>query len=1187
MHLKRLEIQGFKTFATKTIFEFRPGVSAIVGPNGSGKSNVVDAMRWVLGEQSYSTLRSRKAEDLIFGGGPRRAPAGFAEVSLTIDNSDRTLPLAFDTVTITRRSTRSGEHEYFINKAKVRLRDIQEATATLGGSYTIINQGLVDNVLDLRPEERRRLFEDAADISVHEQRRNDAMRRLRETDTNVRRCDDVIGELEPRLRSLRRQANAAKQYRDLRHELDAAQIRLLRLQHAQANAHIDLARHSDQTAHQHVASITQQLQQCNSHISTIRQQIRTLCEEISTVYAEGSRLHSRAESLQRAIAVADERAKALAARTSEFTQSQNEATTQHQTLQIQIAELHATRTGQQQTRNDIHVSLRAIDATRASYNEQRRALRQAVDTAQRAEAATQAAIRERQRQVERLDELLANLSQSQQNEQQLVSTAEAALASQRTALQQATDAVSQHQTLLTTAQTAISTTRQQIETIRNERAAHEEALTAARRALNQLDSRYQALLQIQRSHGGVVQGVKAALEWAERSNKSFALVASIISAPSNVELAIETALGARLQHIVTSNWDDAEAAIAALKKGGQGRATFLPLDTIRSGGDQRAPTSGDGVIGVAAALVQSEARYAKVVDYLLGRTLIVADLVVARREISRIGGGWQIVTVGGEQVSSGGSLTGGAQVRDGGTLRRERDVRELPGEIATAKAEVDRLAGLTARSNSQLQQYEQTLRQHEQQRQVVQGQLQTLQQQREAAQRTYNKAESDVALVNQQASNAGDRHRDSSSQRAVLTQELLDLAVQQQQQRAALDQAFKDEQTLIEQSYADEDRRTAAQQQLTDAEGQLRATMATIHASEQRLASLEATLHQRHARTAELDRERTALTSETATQQAELHEVQTHIAAIQTQLAPREAQLRAAEAELPGHERQEQALSQQLRDAEADASRTALQLQRASDRVDVLIERAQSEGYDLTVLTTSNEPIEGDEASLNQQLNTLRAQLQRLGPVNPLALEEFDEANERYTFLTAQVGDLRTAAGSLTELIAELDATMRANFEKTFGAVAREFALTFQIMFGGGSATLELVKQGDGGALADIGIEINARPPGKRQQNLALLSGGERSLTASALLFAILKVKPTPFCVLDEVDAALDEANVARFRAALADLRDTSQFIVVTHNRGTIEIADSIYGVSMGDDSASRVLSLRLDELVKEHPHLK
>ncbi len=1187
MYLKRLEIQGFKTFATKTIFEFRPGVSAIVGPNGSGKSNVVDAMRWVLGEQSYSTLRSRKAEDLIFGGGPRRAPAGFAEVSLTIDNSDRTLPLAFDTVTITRRSTRSGEHEYFINKAKVRLRDIQEATASLGGSYTIINQGLVDNVLDLRPEERRRLFEDAADISVHEQRRNDAMRRLRETDTNVRRCDDVIGELEPRLRSLRRQANAAKQYRDIRHELDAAQILLLRLQHHQANAQIDLARQSDQVAQHHVATVTTLLQDGNSHISAIRQQIRTLREEISTVYADGSRLHSRAESLQRAIAVADERAKALTARTTEFTQSQAEATAQHRTLQTQVAELLTTRTSQQRTRDDIDASLRAIDATRASYNEQRRALRQAVDSAQRTEATTQAAIRERQRQVERLDELLANLSQSHQTEQQLVSTAEASLVNQRTAWQQATDAVSQHETLLNSAQTTITTSRQQIETLRKERAAHEEALTAARRALNQLDSRYQALLQIQRSHGGVVQGVKAALEWAERSNKSFALVSSIISAPTAIELAVETALGARLQHIVTTNWDDAEAAIAALKKDGQGRATFLPLDTIRSGGDNRAPTSGDGVIGVAASLVQSEARYAKVVDYLLGRTLIVADLVVARREISRIGGGWQIVTVSGEQVSSGGSLTGGSHVRDGGTLRRERDVRELPGEIATAKAEVDRLAGLTDRSNSQLQQYELTLRQHEQQRQVVQGQLQTLQQQREVAQRAVNKAESDVALVNQKASNAGDRQRDSSSQRTQLTQELLDLAVQQQLQRSALDQAFKDEQTLIEQSYADEDRRTAAQQQLTDAEGQLRATMATIHASEQRLANLDATLLQRHARTAELDRERAALDAETAAQQAELHEVQAQIAAIQTELAPREAQLRTAEADLPNLESQEQAFSQQLRDAEAEASRTALHLQRASDRVEVLIERAQSEGYDLAVIITSNEPINGDEASLNQQLNALRAQLQRLGPVNPLALEEFEEANERYTFLTAQVGDLRTAAGSLTELIAELDATMRTNFEKTFGAVAREFALTFQIMFGGGSATLELVKQGDGGALADIGIEINARPPGKRQQNLALLSGGERSLTATALLFAILKVKPTPFCVLDEVDAALDEANVARFRAALDDLRTTSQFVIVTHNRGTIEIADSIYGVSMGDDSASRVLSLRLDELVKEHPHLK
>ncbi|MFM7677974.1 MAG: AAA family ATPase, partial [Roseiflexaceae bacterium] len=246
MYLKRLEIQGFKTFASKTLFEFRPGVSAIIGPNGSGKSNVVDAIRWVLGEQSYSMLRSRKADDLIFGGGPRRAPAGFAEVSLTIDNSDRTLPLAYDTVTITRRSTRSGDHEYFINKAKVRLRDIQEATAALGGSYTIINQGLVDNVLDLRPEERRRLFEDAADISVHEQRRNDAMRRLRETDANVRRCDDVITELEPRLRSLRRQAGAAKQYRDLKHELDTVQIRLLRLQHQQALHQLQQAQQADQ-----------------------------------------------------------------------------------------------------------------------------------------------------------------------------------------------------------------------------------------------------------------------------------------------------------------------------------------------------------------------------------------------------------------------------------------------------------------------------------------------------------------------------------------------------------------------------------------------------------------------------------------------------------------------------------------------------------------------------------------------------------------------------------------------------------------------------------------------------------------------------------------------------------------------------------------------------------------------------
>ncbi|MBM4414376.1 MAG: chromosome segregation protein SMC, partial [Chloroflexi bacterium] len=654
VYLKRLEIQGFKTFASRTVFEFQPGVSAIVGPNGSGKSNVVDAIRWVLGEQSYSTLRSRKAEDLIFGGGPRRAPSGFAEVSLTIDNSDRTLPIAFDTVTITRRSTRSGDHEYFINRAKVRLRDVQEATATLGGSYTIINQGLVDNVLDLRPEERRRLFEDAADISVHEQRRNEAMRRLRDTDTNVRRTDDVITELEPRLRSLRRQAGAAKQYRDIKHDLDSVQIRLLRLQQQQSEIQLAHAQAEHGQVQQQVQQLQTRRDQMSAQIATAREHIRTLREQISAVYAEGSRLHSRAETLQRAIAVADERAKAVTQRMHEFTQGQQEAEQQLTQLQQQLVELNQTLQQQQHQRDEYQRDLQRIDGGRASYNEQRRALRNAVDQAQRAEASTQAAIRERQRQVERLNELKASLSQHQQNDQLLVQQAEATRAQHHTALNVAQRALDAHQGTLADTQQAVTQARQQIETLRTERATNEEAITTARRELNQLDSRYQALLQIQRSHGGVVQGVKAAMEWASKSGADFALVSTLISAPADLELAIETALGARLQHIVTPTWNEAESAIAALKKSGQGRATFLPLDTLRSGGggDAKTPTSGDGVIGIASQLVTADAKYAKVVDYLIGRTLVVRDLDVARREIKRIGGGWQIVTVSGEQVSS-------------------------------------------------------------------------------------------------------------------------------------------------------------------------------------------------------------------------------------------------------------------------------------------------------------------------------------------------------------------------------------------------------------------------------------------------------------------------------------------------------------------------------------------------------
>ena len=446
LYLKRLEIHGFKTFASRTAFEFRPGVSAIVGPNGSGKSNVVDAIRWVLGEQSQAMLRSRKSEDLIFGGGAKRAASGFAEVSLTIDNSDRTLPVAFDTVTITRRITRSGDHEYFINRAKVRLRDLQEATASLGGSYTIINQGLVDNVLDLRPEERRRLFEDAADISVHEQRRNDAMKRMRETDTNVRRCEDVLVELEPRIRSLKRQASAAKQYRDIKHELDSTQIKLLRLQDVIANTSLGSATQDAAIAQQTLADVQAQRDALNERIGAARLQIRELREQMGAIYGEGSRLHTRAEGLQRSIAVAAERIKAVQQRSVEYAQTVRDAESQQAAVEAEVSALHVVVGQQTDARAAHQTTIDELDRGRVSYNERRRAVRTTVDAAQRAEAATAGAIRERQRQLERLQELLAQLDSSQQNESVLVDQAQHALRAQHAQVEQTTLAYTTEQT---------------------------------------------------------------------------------------------------------------------------------------------------------------------------------------------------------------------------------------------------------------------------------------------------------------------------------------------------------------------------------------------------------------------------------------------------------------------------------------------------------------------------------------------------------------------------------------------------------------------------------------------------------------------------------------------------------------------------------------------------------------------
>jgi chromosome segregation protein len=595
------------------------------------------------------------------------------------------------------------------------------------------------------------------------------------------------------------------------------------------------------------------------------------------------------------------------------------------------------------------------------------------------------------------------------------------------------------------------------------------------------------------------------------------------------------------------------------------------------------------------------------VEYLLARTLVVRDLAVARRELRRMPGGWTIVTLAGEQVNTGGAVTGGAQVKESGTLRRERELRELPQQVAAQRRAIEQAAAERAKLEEAVAGAERTLHEAESARRRAAQEGEARRAEQESARRSAERAEQDVALQRARYDQLAADLADLAAQEAALTEEQAALDLRQAEARARLERLRAEDQARAEQDQKLRDRLADLRAAAASAEGELRAERALLQAAGQNLARLDEQMAGGRRRADELAGERAALLERNRDLEASHAALLAQIDELRAMIAPAEEGLAAQETALTGAEQRESQLGSELLEAESAHGRATLDLQRARDRIDTLWERAAGDDIDIEALAADTGPPAADTGQpaadaedLQPTIQSLKTKIARLGAVNPLALEEYEETAQRHEFLSGQIDDLRRASSSLTELIAELDTAMRTRFEATFSAVAAEFERSFTKLFGGGQAQL-LLLQGNGSEASNgasshedgngthpgpaprgmdgLGVEIIARPPGKRQQTLALLSGGERSLTAAALLFAILKVNPSPFCVLDEVDAALDETNVGRFREALAELAEQTQFLIVTHNRGTIEIADTIYGVSMGEDGGSRVLSLRLEEI--------
>lgn len=1221
MYLKRLELVGFKTFANRTEFAFNTGITAIVGPNGSGKSNVADAVRWVLGEQATRPLRIKRTEDVIFAGSTLRPRLGMAEASLTLDNTDGRLPLDYSEVTLTRRAYRSGDNEYLINKSRVRLRDLVELllAANLGqNAYTVIGQGTVDAALSLHPEERRGLFEEAADIKRYQVKRQDALDKLAATEQNLVRVGDLVAELGPRLQSLQEQARRTHEHERLTGELRGLLAawyghRWQQAQVALAEAQVAVDEHQQQ-----LAADQSEAEQLRGRLSAVRARQQARRAALAQAQSDLALRRESAAALEREVAVATERVAAL--------------TPQQEDIAQQIATLEASLAAEQEA-----MSALEGEVTRLSTEAQAR--RAALQTTEGELAARQAARRGLETQLATAQATAFNLAarladqrnrlaqiaeRRQELAQELAAKRQAAVAAETAAARAGEQMTTQRAQVadLDGERQALTTARERLQaeaaaSVRQQ-AQQETALARLAAARQTLQTHLDLLTSLQddeapscltfRNGGhdgasagaGYTAGVRTVL--AARLHGIIGTVASLLQVPPELEVAVEAVLGAHLQDIVVERWADAVAAIELLQCSGGGRATFLPLDRVRGRelrgtrdelrGMRDEGQEADEVLGWAVDLVKFDPRYEPIFSYLLGNVLIVRSLVTPFTPVTLA----TIVTLSGQVFHPFGALTGGSprEPAAGGVLARERERRELPAQVAaTEAAEREFTAALSAeceRHRSLLEQLAET----DQQLQALAGRRDTQAGELAAAERQAERQAQEAGwwrtlekqLIAEAAALAG---KETNIQQ--------ELAAAEAEHSTALAQATTWREQLAALATDDLAARLAeSRTALALAEQAAGSQAARLEERRSRGAQLAGQLASSRTRRSDLAARTETLAAQVATQQSDLTIARQEVAGLAAQLAPAAQEIAALEAEETSLGEQEAAARARLIELELARSRAALENQRAQDELaslrrqieeeEIAVEeidrgvlalpeqlRLQLNGLTGEAVTLPPTPYPLAPDQLKRRLDQLRGQIRALGAVNPNAIAEYEEALSRYTFLTTQADDLQQATKSLRTVIAELDELMRRRFEETFQAVAAEFKRYFTTLFAGGTARLVLTDPDDPQA---TGVEIIAQPPGKRLQSLALLSGGERALTAVALLFALLSVSPTPFCLLDEVDAALDEANIGRFCEVLQSLVQRTQFIVITHNRGTMEIADALYGVSMGEDSVSRVLSLKL-----------
>ena len=1182
MYLKRLELQGFKSFADKTILELRPGITTVIGPNGSGKSNISDAIRWVLGEQSMKSLRGTKSLDIIFAGTQNRKSLGFAEASLVFDNSDGALPIEFTEVTVTRKIYRSGETGYYINKTPCRLKDVLELFMDTGigkDGYSIIGQGKIDEILSNKSEDRRHIFEEAAGIVKYRSRKEEAEKKLEHTKLNLLRINDIISEIESNLGPLQTQAEKAKKYLNLREELKNIEVGLF----------VYNIEKYKENLQQIVQDIDVMQSQCNDEegklerVKILKEELKSSIDEITEQIENMSNLgfesQKEIEQLNSDINVAKTRISNNNENSVRFTDEIQEQNEKIQELKQELEQKEAKKDNLKQNKEKFEKELNEKQEELAQITEKLSAKELEIEGYKQTVEQNTDKKYELQSEINAQEINFQNYEKRQNQIKQEIQTTISELDNTRMNKEEISKGFYESENKKNKAQKSLEEVAKQKQEANQKIKSFESNINILSSDMRIKESRLKFLIETEKEKEGYIKSVKSLLKDCENikdlGKGMHGVLANIIEVPDELETAIEMCLGASLQNIVTDTEEDAKKLVEHLRKNNLGRASFLPIASVKGKKLEKLKGNESGVIGIASDLVKFNKKYEQIILNLLGRTVIVDNMDTAIKVAKQNGYTFRIVTKDGDLINPSGAITGGSVAKKTvNILGRGKEIEKLEKEIKNIKAKIQKL-------EEEKEEYEQSIEgilelsaNLEKELQEIDITYATEKQKMISIDENIQKLQNRLNKLKEEQKNLETLKQESIEQKEKIQEETQKITNQNEELSKLISEFAelnKDDQKYIDDLNFDITNLKISVSSFDESESSIQEIQERIN---QELNNAKASIENKNNQIEQIKVDNENLEKSIQETLNKIEEIKQKVNNSSSEIEKMKQERAQKSEKLSKQEDEITSKFKIIEDLKSQLVKLDVKKTKVEEDINTIINKMWEE-YELTPNNVEGYAKPENVALTQKRVNNIRTEIRDLGSVNVDSIEEYKNLKDRYDFMSEQRLDLENTMSKLRKVITDMTQIMKEQFREKFKIINKNFGEVFAELFGGGKASLNLEDEEN---ILECGIEITVQPPGKKLQNMMLLSGGEKAFTAIALLFAILKINPAPFCVLDEIEAALDDVNVFRYADYLKKFTEHTQFLVITHRKGTMEAADTVYGVTMEESGISKLLSMKLNK---------